>query len=44
MTISEVRALIRDVKERTEEPRTPYTKGYLDALVYIVEWMEEDDE
>lgn len=33
--------LMKDVKARTEGNRTDYTKGYLDALRYAIEWIDE---
>lgn len=33
--------LMRDIRARTEGNRTEYTKGYLDALRYVIEWIDE---
>jgi hypothetical protein len=38
----ELLALYADVKRRTEEPVPEYTKGYLDALRYVIEIIEEE--
>lgn len=45
MNLAEMRReLVRlsaDVRERTRDKKTDYTKGYLDALRYTIEWIDE---
>lgn len=33
--------LTNKVREEATDPRNPYTKGYLDALIYVIEWIDE---
>lgn len=40
----ELHRLLRDIKDRTSANRTDYTKGYVDALLYVIEWLEEEDD
>lgn len=39
MEIDELEKLILQLKESLED--SEYSKGYLDALVYIYDWIEE---
>lgn len=43
MTSQQVQLLIDDVESRTGDSPTEYTKGYLDALVYLRDCLEEDE-
>jgi hypothetical protein len=34
--------LMEDVLSRVQDPTvTPYSKGYIDALVFVLEWVDE---
>ena len=39
----ELAALLKDVRQGASDPTHPYTKGYLDALRYVLEWIDEMD-
>lgn len=39
----ELAALLKDVRRDATDPSHPYTKGYLDALRYVLEWIDEMD-
>lgn len=41
ITLDQLEKLIEDVEERAESDN-PYSKGYLDALRYLRDWLEED--
>ncbi len=43
MNSQTVQLLIDDVKSRTGDSPTEYTKGYVDALVFIRDWLEEEE-
>lgn len=42
MTITELEKLLFEVTERATSPLDKYTQGYVDALRYLIEWMEEE--
>lgn len=44
MNSQQVQLLIDDVVSRTGDSPTEYTKGYLDALEYIFDCLEEDSD
>jgi hypothetical protein len=33
--------LMEDVLSRVQDPVTPYSKGYIDALTFVLEWVDE---
>ena len=44
MTTEELRRFIADLEEKLPEDGVPeYSVGYLDALNYVLDWMEEDE-
>jgi hypothetical protein len=38
--LEEVKSMLEEVQENTEE-ESDYNDGYQDALVFIIEWLEE---
>lgn len=39
----ELDALLKEVRRDATDLSHPYTKGYMDALRYVLEWIDEMD-
>lgn len=44
MTRRELQKLWDKVRVTQKKAPSDYTRGYLDALQYVLDWMEEDEE
>ena len=38
---AEIIRLMKEVRQNARDPGHPYTKGYLDACVYLIDWIDE---
>lgn len=39
----ELAGLLKDVRRKASDPNHPYTKGYMDAIRYVLDWIDELD-
>lgn len=42
MTVEDLRNFLRELEDGLPEEPPDYSLGYIDALQYVIEWMEED--